>query len=194
LLNQEYIVRLQKKRVIALAMEYIRDDDTGMFPIVHVMSEIAGISAILMAAEQAATDVSTAVNTALDRVKTVLALGESWPGHKELLNTLAYDGKTTAEQAAVQILNAEAATRRSAASVLQTPVAPTAAVPAPVAGAPLASAVGGTVVGGSETTDVAAKREWDSNPALASEFDSFESFLALKKYDAKNTISTGKGA
>jgi len=51
LINQDYIVKLQKKRVIALAMEYIRDDDTGMYPIVHVMSEIAGISAILIAAE-----------------------------------------------------------------------------------------------------------------------------------------------
>ncbi|MCB0575980.1 MAG: alanine dehydrogenase, partial [Saprospiraceae bacterium] len=55
LLDPEYIVKLQKKRVIALAMEYIRDDDTGMFPIVHVMSEIAGISAILIAAELLAT-------------------------------------------------------------------------------------------------------------------------------------------
>lgn len=55
LLNQEYIVKLQKKRVIALAMEYIRDDETGMYPIVHIMSEIAGISAILIAAELLAT-------------------------------------------------------------------------------------------------------------------------------------------
>lgn len=55
LLNSEYIVKLQKKRVIALAMEYIRDDETGVYPIVHVMSEIAGISAILIAAELLAT-------------------------------------------------------------------------------------------------------------------------------------------
>jgi alanine dehydrogenase len=55
LLDAEYIVKLQKKRVIALAMEYIRDDKTGMYPIVHVMSEIAGISAILIAADLLAT-------------------------------------------------------------------------------------------------------------------------------------------
>jgi len=55
LLNPDYIVKLQKKRVIALAMEYIRDDETGVFPIVHVMSEIAGISAILIAADLLAT-------------------------------------------------------------------------------------------------------------------------------------------
>ncbi len=50
LLSPEYITKLQKRRVIALAMEYIRDDETGVFPIVRVMSEIAGTSAILIAA------------------------------------------------------------------------------------------------------------------------------------------------
>jgi alanine dehydrogenase len=55
LLETNYIVKLQKKRVIALAMEYIRDDQTRMYPIVHVMSEIAGISAILIAADLLAT-------------------------------------------------------------------------------------------------------------------------------------------
>ena len=53
-LESEYIAHLQKKRVIALAMEYIRDDG-GIFPFVRVMSEIAGISAILIAADLLAT-------------------------------------------------------------------------------------------------------------------------------------------
>lgn len=55
MLNPEYITRLQKKRVISLAMEYIRDDETGVFPIVRVMSEIAGTSAILIAADLLST-------------------------------------------------------------------------------------------------------------------------------------------
>lgn len=55
LLNAEYITRLQKRRVIALAMEYIRDDETGVFPVVRVMSEIAGTSAILIAADLLST-------------------------------------------------------------------------------------------------------------------------------------------
>jgi alanine dehydrogenase len=55
LLNPEYITKLQKKRVIALAMEYIRDDETRVFPIVRVMSEIAGMSAVLIAADLLAT-------------------------------------------------------------------------------------------------------------------------------------------
>lgn len=55
LLNPEYITKLLKKRVIALAMEYIRDDNMGVFPIVRVMSEIAGTSAILIAADLLST-------------------------------------------------------------------------------------------------------------------------------------------
>jgi alanine dehydrogenase len=54
-MDPEYIASLQRKRVIALAMEYIKDDDAGMFPIVRVMSEIAGISAILIAADLLST-------------------------------------------------------------------------------------------------------------------------------------------
>ncbi len=49
-LSSEYIYKLRQKRVIALAMEYIQDK-SGSFPIVRTLSEIAGISAILTAAE-----------------------------------------------------------------------------------------------------------------------------------------------
>ncbi|HHS95071.1 MAG TPA: alanine dehydrogenase, partial [Phaeodactylibacter sp.] len=42
--------RLKQKRVIALALEYIKDD-IGSFPVVRIMSEMAGLSAILTAAE-----------------------------------------------------------------------------------------------------------------------------------------------
>lgn len=55
LLNHEYIQKLLQKRVIALAMEYIHDDVSGAFPIVHAMSEISGNSAILIAADLLAT-------------------------------------------------------------------------------------------------------------------------------------------
>ena len=49
-LTEDYIIKLKQKRVIALAMEYLKDD-AGTFPVVRIMSEIAGISAVLTAAE-----------------------------------------------------------------------------------------------------------------------------------------------
>jgi len=48
-ISAEYLYRLKHKRIIAVAMEYLQDED-GCFPIVRIMSEMAGISAIQAAA------------------------------------------------------------------------------------------------------------------------------------------------
>ena len=50
IISSEFIYRLKQRRVIALALEYIKDD-IGSFPIVRIMSEMAGLNAILTAAE-----------------------------------------------------------------------------------------------------------------------------------------------
>ncbi len=55
LISAEYINRLREKRVIALAMEYIKDE-VGSFPIVRIMSEMAGLSVMLTAGELLAKD------------------------------------------------------------------------------------------------------------------------------------------
>ncbi len=49
-ISGEYLEKLKQKRVIALAKEYIKDDFNS-FPIVRILSEIAGYSAMLTAAE-----------------------------------------------------------------------------------------------------------------------------------------------
>ncbi|MEM1215731.1 MAG: alanine dehydrogenase [Bacteroidota bacterium] len=50
LISAEYIYRLKHKRVIALAMEYLKDE-AGHFPVVRIMSEMAGVAAMLTAGE-----------------------------------------------------------------------------------------------------------------------------------------------
>ena len=50
LLTAEYMIKLKARRVIALAMEYMKDED-GSYPIVRTLSELAGLSAILIASE-----------------------------------------------------------------------------------------------------------------------------------------------
>ncbi len=49
-ISGDYIHKLLQKRVVALAMEYIKDD-SDTFPVVRIMSELAGLSAMLTAAE-----------------------------------------------------------------------------------------------------------------------------------------------
>lgn len=46
----EYLEKVAKKKIIALAMEYLHSEK-GMFPIVRVMSEIAGMYSIIKAGE-----------------------------------------------------------------------------------------------------------------------------------------------
>lgn len=48
--SEEYLKALKKKRVIAIAMEYLQEEK-GQFPIVRIMSEIAGMASIFTAAE-----------------------------------------------------------------------------------------------------------------------------------------------
>ncbi len=48
--TKKYFEHLAKKRITAIAFEYIRDED-GKYPAVRSLSEIAGISSILVAAE-----------------------------------------------------------------------------------------------------------------------------------------------
>jgi alanine dehydrogenase len=48
--SKEYFEEMAKKRITAIAFEYIRDED-GKFPAVRSLSEIAGISSVLIASE-----------------------------------------------------------------------------------------------------------------------------------------------
>lgn len=48
--SKQYFQALSKKRITAIAFEYIRDDE-GKFPAIRSLSEIAGISSVLLAAE-----------------------------------------------------------------------------------------------------------------------------------------------
>ena len=49
-----------------------------------------------------------------ERIQAVLAVGEGLPGHGELLAGLAFDGKTTADQAGMAVLTAEKSARAAA--------------------------------------------------------------------------------
>jgi alanine dehydrogenase len=50
IITADFLFRLKQKRVIALALEYIKDE-VGSFPVVRIMSEMAGLNAVITAAE-----------------------------------------------------------------------------------------------------------------------------------------------
>lgn len=49
-LSQEYFLKIKEKKITALAMEYLQSED-GSFPIVRIMSEMAGVVALQTASE-----------------------------------------------------------------------------------------------------------------------------------------------
>ncbi len=51
IISKEYVTKLQAKKICAVAMEYIQTDDDGSYPIVRMMSEIAGMVAMLTGAD-----------------------------------------------------------------------------------------------------------------------------------------------
>lgn len=55
IVNEEILKILIEKKIIAIAMEYLMDND-GSFPLVRIMSELAGRAAILTAAELLSND------------------------------------------------------------------------------------------------------------------------------------------
>ena len=83
-LSEQVVTRLKQKRVTAIAMDYIKDS-SGAFPIVRAMSEIAGISAILTAAEllsiQSKIDGTPSSVTRLQRISLT-------PHHRIRMSTL----------------------------------------------------------------------------------------------------------
>ena len=50
LISEDYLSKIKKKRIVAVAMEHLRYED-GSFPVIRIMSEIAGRMAIMSAAE-----------------------------------------------------------------------------------------------------------------------------------------------
>lgn len=128
--------------------------------------------------DQAASELTA---SALNRARDVLALKAALPGHDAAIEAMAFDGKTTVEQAKARIFDAEAETRRAALNVLQAPNPPAGSVPAPAAPANHAGQVAPSVEDKSLPIEERAKKDWDASASLQKEFDCFDSYLAYVK-------------
>jgi len=108
------------------------------------------------------------------RIRDVLA--QALPGHEALIQTLAFDGKTTGPEAASAVLAAERKAREAKLCAMKED-APEPATPSTDFGA---SAPHG---------EEAWKAEFEANEALRAEFGgSLSAYLAYKKAEAKGTI------
>lgn len=114
------------------------------------------------------------------RIQGIEAL--AMPGHDALIAQLKFDGATTAEQAAVQILSAEKTARAEMVDKIARDT------PKPVPHAPAAFNDGGT--DGGETLVGAAKweHEWKHSEALQAEFPVMATYIAYQKANEKGQV------
>ena len=119
-----------------------------------------------------------------ERARIQAVLGQALPGHEALVNTLAFDGKTTGPEAAAAVLAAERTARetqrKAVASEAPAPVAiaPAATIPAPA-----------TAEDPNASLEDRAKAKWDANATLRAEFgDSFATYLAHEKAAASGRV------
>ena len=121
-------------------------------------------------------EAGTADGASGERERIQAVREQSMPGHEALINTLMFDGETTGEQAAVQVLRAEKKLRADAQANLQDDAVP-----------PVNAAVPGDDAQGDDAhsdlpVDERAKAKWDNDAKLRNEFDSdFDAYLAYFK-------------
>lgn len=112
------------------------------------------------------------------RIKAVKAVG--LPGHETLIETLMFDGVTSADQAAGLVIEAE---RSKLASRLQS-IAADAPKSVPHAVAPTSDGAADANL----PIDERCKRAWDRDPELRGEFrDNFKAYIAWSKAEAAGT-------
>ena len=118
-----------------------------------------------------------------ERIQSVEA--QLIPGHEALIREMKFDGKTTGEQAAVRILQAEKTLRENVLANLAADASqPAAHAPAPELGATEAK---------KEDNDLPvedrAKAAWDKDGKLRKEFmDDFGNYLAFVKADEAGRV------
>ena len=125
-------------------------------------------------AEGVAEGMTQGATAERQRIQDVLA--QALPGHEALVQTLAFDGKTTGPEAASAVLAAERKARETKLGAM-TADAPAPATPAVESGSPAPQG------------EDAWKAEWEKDADLRAEFGgSLNAYLAFKKAEAKGTI------
>lgn len=137
----------------------------------------------LAATEPALLNEILAEGAAAERERIQSVQAQAIPGHEALIASLAFDGKTTAGEAAIAVLAADKSKREAMGKALAGDApAPVVQAPTPVVTAPAAT---------DDTLPLEdrAKKTWDATPAIRAEFgDSFTSYLAFERANASGSV------
>ena len=136
-----------------------------------------------MAKTENATAGQVSAETERERIKAVLDVGAG-TDHEALAHTLAFDGKTTAAEAALKILAADKESRSNKLADLRKDA------PGPVSpsGDPDAEAAAAAAANSSLPVEDQAKAEWAKDENIRAEFNTEADYVAFCKADAAGQI------
>ena len=141
----------------------------------------AAIVAEATADTEAKITAAKAEGAAAEQLRIKGVREQSVPGHEALIEAMAFDGKSTAADAAMAIVAAEKTLRGTAMANLQQGASP---VIPPINGEDLAAA-GKKETG---TVEEMAKAAWDKSEDIRDEFRSFGAYLAFRKAEAAGQV------
>lgn len=121
-----------------------------------------------------------------ERARIQAVEGQLIPGHEALINTLKFDGKSSAGDAALAINAAERAARTAAAAAL----AADAPTPAPIVPAAPVAPVVSDEDASPEAVESKAKAAWDKDANVRAEFGNFGTYLAYARATAAGRVRT----
>ena len=108
------------------------------------------------------------------------------PGHEALIASLKFDGKTTGPEAAVKVIQAEQSDAGKVLKDIEDDAPKPAASVSVDAGAPEADAISQL------PEDEQVKANWDSKPAIRTEYGTFERYAAFVKNSGNIRVKTDK--
>lgn len=151
---------------------YLAEHHSDLVQAIHNEGVAAATADVTAAQKEYFTAGATAER---ERIQGVLA--QSIPGHEKLVQALAFDGETTPEKAAMQVLAAEKTARTTSLTNHK------ADAPKPVTEPSIDEEQRET---SGEITKESCHAEWEASKQLQAEFKTSASYFAYKKVEAKN--------
>jgi len=146
------------------------------------------VAAILGEGRAEGVKLGRAEGATAERERIQAVFGVSMPGHAELVKTLAFDGKTTGPEAAMQVLAAERnKLGKTAADLAADAAALGSAGPSPSAD-PGKSAEDKAAAEAGKPVEERCKAKWDADPAIRAEFSTLAAYTAFTRAEESGRV------
>lgn len=175
------------KRLAATAQPAIMAEDINQNGAINMAITIEQIKAEAPDVAEALRAEGVTAGATAERERIQAVFGQSMAGHEDLIQTLAFDGKTSGAEAAVAVLGAEK-TLRITALAARREDAPKAA---PHAAAPSAPVVAEDA---SLPLEERAKATWEADANLRKEFGKFDTYFAYAKAHDSGSVKILKSS